>query len=219
MMKLSIIRGDEVVATAEGAFTASDAQLFDQYLAEYKRLMSCKPLLTTIPCGLNISHDSKFGSKMVPDLPSEDDRAIILLRLRPFILTREPASFDRVRGVIGRRVRNSEFQQVLASQLEVWTGKGFSRQSPIRLNGRLLNDDRLFVDWLNAEEYHRDPEKAQSFRALRRQVPSSLFEWVLVNLLLDKVRAVASLAGIVGLIQGELNEVTFREYRFLRAAG
>jgi hypothetical protein len=178
--------------------------------------MSCQPLQKEIPCGVSLSTCAESGFAIESDLPNADDRAILLHRLRPFVLKSEPASFARVTGVLGRRISQPVVRDIIRMQRQFWSGQAFIEESPIKVNGRRLNGESFLMAWLNGEEYHRDRTQAAAFESLRGSPFFHLFDWVLVSLLTDKLRAITNLAALTGLVLGESPELRFGEYRLVR---
>lgn len=201
------------------AIGPADQATLRRYLAECGRLMACHPLQSEIPCEVSIGSSPEGGLKVKSNLPSEDDRAILLHRLRPFMLQKEPASFTRVAAILHRRVSQPVVRELLALQRRLWSGRAFAAQSPIKVNGRRLNGERFLTAWLNGDEYHRDTAKATAFESVRRSAFFPLFDWILVNLLTDRLRAISNLAALVALVLGESPELHFREHRLLRGDG
>jgi hypothetical protein len=186
------------------------------YLAEYDRLMSCRPLQKEIPCGVSFTTSPESGVAIESNLPGADDRAILLHRLRPFVLESEPASFARVASILGRRISQPVVRELIRMQRRFWSGQAFTAQSPIKINGRRLNGERFLTAWLNGEEYHRDSAKATAFESLRGSPFFPLFDWILVNLLTDKLRAITNLAALTGVVLGVSSELQFRGHRLVR---
>lgn len=189
------------------------------YLAEYERLMACRPMQAEIPCEISFSTSEGGGLTIESEVPSEDDRAVLFHRLRPFILAEEPASFERVAGLLGRQISQPVVRNLLALQHQLWRGQAFASQGLIKVNGRRLNGERLFMTWLNGVEYHRDLEKMASVESTQRLHFFRFFDWVLVNLLTDKLRAISNLAALVALVLGDSSELGFRDHRLVRSDG
>jgi hypothetical protein len=201
-MRLTI-EGPGGLTSVSLAINPAEEMTLRRYLADYDRLRASSPLASQLPCEVSITPSDDGGATVTAKLPTEDDRAILLHRMRPFILEKEPASFPRVSSLLARRVSQPVIRKLLSDQRLLWDGRAFASQGLIRLNGRKINPGRYFSAWLNAEEYHRDPEKNLSFTSLRRSATFPLFEWVVVNVLLDKVRAVSNVAALIGVILGE----------------
>lgn len=208
-----IVEGPQGDAIIPLDIEPGDERVLRRYLADYDRLRACRPLASPIPCEVSITPSDDGGATMTANLPSDDDRAILLHRLRPFILEREPASFARVSSLLARRISEPAVRALLSEQRRLWEGRAFASQGLIKLNGRKVDPKRYFSAWLNAEEYHRDVKKALSFASLRQSATFPLFEWVAVNVLLDKVRAVSNVAAVIGVILRESPEFRFGYHR------
>ncbi len=217
-MKLLVV-GPNGLDSVPVRITPGDGKTFRRYLADYDRLMASRPLKAQIPCDFEITPSDLGGATMKSNLPGDDDRAILLHRMRPFILDREPASFARVASLLSRRIPQPVVLELLSLQRRLWDGRSFASQGLIKVNGRKINPTRYVSTWLNAEEYHRDPEKAASFESLRRSAAFPLFEWIAMSLVTDKLRAISNVAALVGVLLRESPELRFGQHRLLLGDG
>jgi hypothetical protein len=216
------MRIDFTVTTESGSeplcieLPSADEEILRKFLTEYERLSASSPLQKDIPCGLNFNFTPEKGLVLTPNIPSTDDLAILLHRLRPFLLQQEPYSFQKTAAALGRHLSHAAFRSLLAYMYRLWRCEGGNAQMPIMLNSREINTEEVLLQWLNATEYHRDPEKGAAIERLRNQVPGELFDFVIVNLTLEKLRAVIACAKLASVMVGHLRDLSFETYRFVR---
>jgi hypothetical protein len=218
-MKLVLETPDRERLNVPVALLPAEEASLRLYLVEYDRLMSSKPMQNEIQCGVSFSTSAEGGFTIESNLPSSDDRAILLHRLRPFMLEGEPTNFMRIVRILGHRIPQPVVRELLRMQRGLWTGKTFTAQHPIKVNGRRINGERFLTNWLNGEEYHRDGAKAAAFGSLRRSRFFPLFEWILVNLLTDRLRAIRNVAALTGLLLGESPQLQFSGHTLVHGDG
>jgi hypothetical protein len=161
-----------------------------------------------VPCTMQVHWSKEKGMTVVSRLPSRDDVAVLLHRLRPFILVKEPASFSRVMAILGKAVSDSQFRKLLRTVRERFDSRDMQRQLTICSNEVIVNSQRVFDDWLNSCEFHRDHDRRQSLDALLKRLPGDLLYGIVVNLLIDKANAVGDLAAVVALVLGKSRELS-----------
>ena len=166
-------------------------------------------LVVGIPCHISLSSQIGEELRVQVDIPDNDDLSILLHRLRPFILDDEPASFVKVASIIGRRVSTPYVRQLLREQRALYDGRRFLRTIQIASNETILNSDRVLRGWLNSHEYHRDPDKREAIDELFAATPGKLLQGILVNMLVEKVRAIHNVAALVALLLGRQPKLTF----------
>jgi hypothetical protein len=207
-------RNDVVV---RGEFTEHEHRTLLQYLDQYDQLGQSKPLREGFPCEMSVKW--KQGSELCVEasLPDNDTLGILLHRLRPFILTKEPASYIAVSGIVGRRVENVHLRQLLGRQRMLYDGRQFQQVVRIASNDMIVNSERVLSDWLNSHEYHRDPDKRKAVEALFARIPGELMRCILISMLVDKVQAIRNVASLVAVLLGRSESLTFKAYEPLLA--
>src|SRR5258708_6374383 len=101
---------------------------------------------------MEIVADEK-GTTVNAPLPADKDLIELLHRLRPFILNDEPASFNRVAGVLGRKLTQQPIRDVLGAERRYYDGRAWQKQGTIRTGETTVNSDEIVMKWLNAYEY------------------------------------------------------------------
>jgi hypothetical protein len=186
-----------------GELTEDEEVMLQCFLDQYKQLSESKPVREGFPCSINVSgeHDKPIVTKA--ELPDEDTLSILLHRLRPFILQKEPYSYLRVSSIIGRRLRDPYIAQFLREQREIYDGRNSQKQMKIISNDMIINSEKILYDWLNSHEYHRDPDKREVISTLLKALPGELMRVLMVSLLVDKVKAISNLAWFVSVLLGK----------------
>jgi hypothetical protein len=187
-----------------------DYSLSDEDIAHLSDFLREVDLLWELPivqAGVPASYgvEWKDGEVVLLDwsLPPVEEIAALLHRLRPFILTNEPYSFDRVCGVLGKRLRRPFVLRLLKEARELYSGKRMQTRIQILSQEILLNSETTLMNWLNSHEYHRDKDKAAELDRLHKVFPLESSKAIFVLLLSDKLEALAETADLVELILGK----------------
>lgn len=166
------------------------------FLDEAQRLEQTALLRGGVPLQLRINGDVGRPIAIAATVPPDDLVAAFLYRMRPFLLKKkEPYNFEKVCGLVGRRIRHPHVGRVLKR-----LRRGFALEEPsieITVGSHRLHSPTFLNTWLYAEEYHRDADK----RALLGQV-SSVFSpdatrVILLSSLRRKALCVLSLANLI----------------------
>lgn len=132
--------------------------------------------------------------------PSDDQRAVLLHRLRPLILTKEPWSFDRTCGALSRATNHPFMRERLRIIRDVYSGKNLREQVVVSKGGLVLNSDVAFDRWLNGFEYHRDVAGRAELQAADDVLSFEATRSVILDLLLEKVNAIQLLYRLTATI-------------------
>lgn len=200
--------GHETVV-CRGEFTDRETAVLEMYFEQYEAIAASPALRSGISCNMQINFDKESGGVIKADLPDSDTLGIFLHRLRPFILSREPASYLTVSSIIGRRVQTPAIRDLLRRQGREYDGRAVQEAMVISINDTVINSERTLMDWLNSHEYHRDPDKREAVNDLLNAFPSDFTRGVLVNMLVDKMRACVNLAGLVAVLLGKQRTLNF----------
>ena len=196
-----------------GEFTDEEAIILEQFLQQCTDLMRSRPLREGMPCNFSVNFNEEEGLKVSANLPSKDDLSILLHRLRPFILQKEPSSFLRVCSIIGKRVPDDHIRNLLNEQRECYDGRQTQKMMQVVSNEMIVNSENVLQDWLNSYEYHRDPDKRQAIDRLFASLPGDLLTGILVSMLVDKTRAVGNVSLLVAFLLGKQKELRFKSHK------
>jgi hypothetical protein len=107
-----------------------------------------------------------------------------------------------VSGLLGKVFKYDYVRQLLKRQRRLFDGRNNQQLARVEANGTIINSEETLTAWLNAYEYHRDPEKRAHINSLHRLVPLEHSIPIFVSLLGDKVQAILQLAGLIAVILG-----------------
>ncbi|MBN2029067.1 hypothetical protein JW824_02385 [bacterium] len=162
-----------------------------------EELLKSKIMREGFQVQFNVSGILDGNFKFNPKLPPDDDLAILLHRMRPFILNNELTNFNRVCNILSRSFENDIFRQVIKRYKEMYSGTDFRNQIRILFNDKVLNSDKFFMEWLNAYEYHRIPQKRDNLEELFNVFPLSCGKSIISIMLIEKARAVREIYYII----------------------
>lgn len=208
--ELTLLLEDSIDVTLRGEFSEQDCEVFDRYLAQYERLAASRPIREGIPCSWSVKWSQDEGGSVTTDLPDDDTLAILLHRLRPFLLADEPASFARVSSRVGRQIEEPHVRQLLRYNRRVYEGRIAQEMLRVESDDVLLNSERALFGWLNSHEYHQDAIKRESLAPVFRVGPPELGRAIMVYMLIDKTRSVINLASLVAVLLGKSERLTFQ---------
>lgn len=187
----------------EGTITDDVGSLFEQYLSNLDRLLEVQLARDGVPFRYSfLIHEGQLEVTEY-DVPSSHNLSAMLHRLRPFILTKEPASYDRVTGAIKRAVPHEYIRKLLKQERELYDGRRNQALVKLTSNDVLLNSEEVLKDWLNAYEYHQDPGKREKLESLHRLMPLEHTLPFFLGLLGGKLRAIENVACIIQLLSGK----------------
>lgn len=179
-----------------------DHDTLRQFLRAFDRLADSR-LGIGMSVKARIGWDHREGFSSSAELPPAEDIAALLHLLRPFLLQREPTSFTKVCGVLGRGLPHVGMRALLRQQQQEFHGRTFQSQIEFRANDVVLNSERILMLWLNAFEYHQDPDKQLELAKLHELLPLDATRPLFVSMLIDKSRALGEVAKIVRIVLGQ----------------
>jgi hypothetical protein len=192
--------GDSEPAEISVVFSDEEYAVLDNYLQQCDEFTQCKPFREGFASCFSVRGTAGQPLKVEVTLPSKDDMAILLHRLRPLLLARELASFVRAVSTLGRRIEHPDFRTLLSEQRQRYDGRELQKIVTIALNETILNSERVLQDWLNSYEYHGDRAKRESIDTLFRQLPPDLLSGIFTDLLVGKINAIGSVRQIIATI-------------------
>lgn len=143
-------------------------------------------------------------------LPSPDDLAAFLHRLRPFIHKKEPVEFGKVVNIMKQGVRDEAVLGVLNSHRALFNIKSSSELVGIDIttNGREIVSEEMLKAWLYGEEYHFDAEKSAALQVMAATVPPEIWRTLLIRVLICKTNAVFLTSRMIDHLRGRLAKST-----------
>ena len=188
-------------------FTATEWEQLQMYVSETESLQATRFVEQGAGVNLNFQWKKDAGISWSVVMPPIDDLLAFLHRLRPLILQREPASFVKVRKLIARKLQGPT-APLLRYLLDLFEGKEMQKLVVMQSNDQVMNSEEMLFTWLNAHEYHRDRDKQEFLETLHKILPLEWSRGVFVSLLVDKTKAILTLAALVELALGKRETIT-----------
>lgn len=189
----------------------SDWQTLIGYLEDFDRLAATR-MGGNCQIKVTFTFDARTGFSWSGEMPPEDDVAAFLHRLRPFVLNDERSNFNRVCNILGRAIAHPGMTALLRQQRDEFAGRAFQSQLQLLSNGAVVNTEQVLQNWLNAYEYHRDPERRERLAKVHHELlPLEALRPVFVSMLIDKARAIGTVVAVVRMI---VNRQKGQELRF-----
>jgi len=213
-VKIAVDRGGQQLKV-QADFPKQDWQLLLNYSECVHDLRRTRAFQKPLHVRMNFKLMFGEGLSVKIELPDWDDVIVLLHRLRPLILLNEPTFFGRIRNLLYQHIDNPGIREMLAYDNRLFTGDISLSQMRISLYGGdirqelTINSDNFFHTWLNAYEYHRDDEKRQFVERINKVFPEDASKAFLVSLVIDKVKAVNNLCGLIDVLSGELKEYIY----------
>lgn len=184
----------------KGQLSDQEWATLQAYQDQHRELAESKPLREGMPCSMSLRWS--MGTPLTVDttLPDADTLSILLHRLRPFILTNEPASFIRVRSLLGKRIAHPGIRGLLRDQLRLFDGRKQQEVMQFAFNDVVVNSETALNTWLNSHEYHRDRDKRDAIDSLLESLPGDFARGIFVSMLVDKVHAICNVASLVHVL-------------------
>lgn len=170
-----------------------DELILRSFSVEARALVESVQRVGGIPLQLNLSYHQDEGLSFTTIEPNDDQRAIILHRLRPMILSREPASFDRVCAIV-RRSSDHEFLGTHMRRIrEIYSGSDLRELLVVSRGEVVLNSEASFQNWLNGFEYHRDADRSAAIAEPEDLLPIQAVRPLFMAMLSEKLKAIVLL--------------------------
>lgn len=192
------------------SFPEEEVALLSEFLEEAGSIAEIPVIRAGLDSSLHIAWSKEEGVRIDLSLPPLADLAAVLHKLRPFILKKEPFSFEQICGILGRRIESPFVRKLLKQEREIFSGKRMQTQVQLTSQDIVINSEATLMTWLNSHEYHRDREKAADLDRLHQIFPLEVSKSLFVMLLRHKVDAILGLAELVKLALRKQESLTVR---------
>lgn len=133
--------------------------------------------------------------------PFEDELiSSFLHKLRPIFLSEEPASFERISGLIGRAFSNKAMKRHLKAIWNSFESSSFSAYVQISIGDVPVFDQDTTKKWLNAFEYHQDPDKREVLKSIENQFGRKGARVVFIQQLAERIEGIYRLQDLARYI-------------------
>jgi hypothetical protein len=161
-----------------------------------------------MPASLRIKWAEGAPLVFETSLPNWDDVVVFLYYLRPLYLQSEHATFHAACNVLSKSIPSPHIRSMVQLHRDIYSGKLMRTEISISANDTVVNSEEVLAAWLNAHEYHRDPDKKAFLAEVNRVMPMDASKVLFISLLTEKVKAIASVAEFVAVVLGERKSVT-----------
>ncbi len=191
---------DKLVESIDAVFEDSDLTILQNFSNLLARVRVTTLLTRGMPAIGNINTNRSTGLTFTCSPYSDSELHELLHVLRPVILEKEPASFKKVSALINRRFKNKNLSNYLKVQRQLFEDGELAFYMQIRIEDKPLFHESLLHLWLNAEQYHTDPEKSSAWQQLKSSLEPENVRALVMNQLHGKVKALFNLEYIAKLI-------------------
>jgi len=205
-IKLKATSEDQTVEeTVELEFTDDDLALVDHYLENIERLKEARILESGLPALTNIKWNEKSGLSF--EFTEFDYRNVYeLLHLaRPLLLSREPASFEKVCALFGKKGKDTALATHLKSVRNLYERGDYQPYFQITFNDTPLFHDKTLKAWLNGIEYHQDEEKRKLIKNLEQSLSEDVAKGIFVSQLSGRLKGLFMVAYLAQLVSEQIN--------------
>src|SRR5438270_10273868 len=198
---------------AELEFTDSEWETLQDFAKYAGELEDNSLIKEGIPASLNLTLNMGEGLKVTTKLPTDEQIDAMLMKLRPFILGKEPTSFSTVRGILRKATKGDRVKKHLDTLYYLFSGERLQSQivvgasSPEHPEGMIINSETLLDHWLNGYRFHKDKERRKIVDLMHGIMPLKSSIVLFLLLITDKVAAILGLQRIVQLMTGERDKI------------
>lgn len=196
----SISEDGKISEVVSLSFSAADVQLLERYLQNCDRFQKARLLKADFPRIKNINWTIEFGMSFDVSPFDYGDMCELLHLARPLFLAKEPASFEKIAGVIGKQAKGTTIAKHLKHLRTMYVRGDYQPYFQVTIGGVPLFDDKTLMTWLNGVEYHQDQEKAGIVRDLESSLSENVARGIFVSQLAGRVRSIFMLGHLVSLI-------------------
>lgn len=182
------------------SFDDKDLEVLNLYSENYNRLLSARLIKNGLPSITKIWWEEKSGSKFEFSNFNNQDVSELLHLSRPFLLYKEPASFEKVYAIFGRQGKGTSLIGHLKDIRYLYKNGEYLSLFQIKIDDIPLFHDRTLKDWLNGKEYHQDKEKREKYNKLEKALGNDATRYIFVSQLSGSIKAIHMLAHIVNMI-------------------
>jgi hypothetical protein len=127
-------------------------------------------------------------------LPSDEEVAAFLHRLRPIYLNNESTNFSRMCSLVSHNLRDSTITEYIRRLKQCYDGRDSQELFQITVAGKVVNSEEFFGHYVNAFEYHRNKARQQHIDAIAQHFPMEAQKRIFVLLLWIRLDAINGLA-------------------------
>jgi hypothetical protein len=150
-----------------------------------------------------INWSQENGTSFVGDPIDEEAWAAGMHRLRPLLLSDEPASFYNVALLIGRQISNGCVRAELKRLRQKFRGEFMPSIMTLHNVDGEHSMEVVFDMWINAFEHHRDLEKKEFFSGFGELISDFQMRHLINAHAVEKLRAIMGLFKLIIDVSGD----------------
>lgn len=184
----------------EGNFTVEELEKLRNYIDYTQELLKSNFLKSSIKFSVSLGSDT--GTEFSREIPSEEIMSDFFIKIRPFILKKEPTYFYSICNLLSKQFNNDKLNIIIKDFRDLYSGVHFQKFVKFESNQVILNSEKTLQDWLNAYIYHKDKIKQQKLEALHDSIfpfEMSVSLWLL--LFQDQAKAILNLSSLISKIR------------------
>jgi hypothetical protein len=144
---------------------------------------------------LHFSKDGRITNKS--PLPSDDEIAAFLHRLRPIYLAREALNYNTISNLVSAHLNDDAVTQCLREWKRLYDARLSREEFEITAAANVLNSQAFLDNYLNALEYHRDQDRRKVIDEISGHYPLEAQKAIIVLLLAMRLEAIKKLASFL----------------------
>jgi len=192
--------GNSLKEEVTAVFDDEDRRRFHAYLTHLEELFATRIGREGMNPRLNVTWEEGNAMNFNAELPPADDLLAYLHRLRPFLLQDEFAPFEKIVGILGRRIDSKQARNFCKGQMKLYKGEVLKSAIKITVSDLIVNSEKTLMDWLNSHEYHRDQEKRKKLKGVFEVMTDDGAKAIFVMLIVDKANAIKNIGRVVNFI-------------------
>jgi hypothetical protein len=144
---------------------------------------------------IHMANDGRIANS--GSLPSDDETAAFLHRLRPIYLNNEPTNFNRIANLVSAHLDDPWFTELIRVCKRYYDGRASRDVFEISAGGMVVNSQQFLDDYLNAIEYHRDRDRRQRIDEVAEHFPLDAQRPLVILLLGLRLNAINKLSSFL----------------------
>lgn len=201
-VKIMMSFGDEEPTKLVANFSEDDIALLKQYCEHAARLRNTTIVKEGLSSEVKMAGVDGAAPKVQTNRGELDFELIgsFLHHLRPLYLLDDPASFDKVAGLINRRFSHKAMKRHLKAIRSVKDTSPYSGFGQFSIGDVPVWDNETLKKWLYAFEYHQDPEKKEYLKHVEANLSQEGIRTVFVQQLSKQADAYFELESLAQFI-------------------
>ena len=118
--------------------------------------------------------------------------------MRPIYLSNEPTNFHRVAKRISTHLNDPSITALMREAKRHYDGRASRDVFTVVASGMVINSQEFLDHYLNALEYHREPERRKHIDRIAERLPLEVQKIYVVLLLVVRLNVINKLASLLG---------------------